>query len=271
MDYHACKYVNTNVSANSIELLELLKTIDEFNSMHTLFNLVNKINKKIAIIKLLKQCGFAVMNYNNVLSKIILDRLKTIRSVEDCITNNDDLSKLLDSILYNAYEYSGYQVLISNVPEFGISSVDNMHSKIDCESIYDTLTNFADGIVNVINIYKDSYLVQIADSANAHLICTTLHNKMIADNMIQVEYIATQSNNSIADNNTNNILDRLDSIDRLDSVDENIKNIKKSNMGVNVIHKLVNIVISICKSLMKFIFPQVSNTIHLDTISRKQI
>jgi hypothetical protein len=164
-------------------------------------------------------CGFSVINYDNIKSKYILDKLNEI----DCMhhTNsvnsvnsinkynkinyiyNEELNKILGDILHNIYQYSGYQVILSNVPNTLSESnklnesnnSSNSKIQIDCEHIYDTIVHYiGKSVIHVFQLTDGTYLIQFANHISAKECCALLNNNMIGKNIITVEYIEKTDN-----------------------------------------------------------------------------
>ena len=213
--------------------LELLYLVNNFNNTIEINNLIikEKIQRKLDIIKYMIQNGFRVINYDNIKSKCILDKLNEI----DCINSidniekyskinciyNEELNKLLGKILHNIYEYSGYQVLLSNVPN---TLSKNNTKYIDSENIYDTIVHYiGPSVKHVFQIANGTYLIQFTNNISAKECCTLLNNNMIGKNIINVEYIKNTENIKNTDNTVNT---------------ENIKNTVNTKNTDNNIYKI---------------------------------
>jgi len=176
--------------------LELMPIINSFNNTIEINNLLikDKIRRKIDTIKNMKYYGFPIMNYNNIHSKSILEKLYNIDKKKNILVYSDEVNKLLGNIVHNIFEYSKYQVLLSNVPEYSITREDSNFQLIDCYHIYDTMAYYVDdnAVSNVFQVSNSSYLIQFVDDDVAKYICDLLHNNMIGSNVIRVEYIGKQ-------------------------------------------------------------------------------
>jgi hypothetical protein len=176
--------------------LDLISIINSFNNTIEINNLLikDKIRRKIDTIKNMKYYGFPIMNYNNIHSKSILEKLYNIDKKKNILVYSDEVNKLLGNIVHNIFEYSKYQVLLSNVPEYSITREDSNFQLIDCYHIYDTMAYYVDdnAVSNVFQVSNSSYLIQFVDDDVAKYICDLLHNNMIGSNVIRVEYIGKQ-------------------------------------------------------------------------------
>jgi hypothetical protein len=182
--------------------LELMYLINNFTNSIEINNLLikHKIQRKLDIIKHMIKSGFRVINYDNITSKCILDKLNEIDSNINSNSNsnsnsifNEELNKILGKILHNIYEYSGYQVLLSNVPVslWPSSNSSNSSNKIDCESIYDTMIHYIGNksVIHVAQVSANIYLIHFVNDTLAKECCALLNNNMIGKNIIKVEYI----------------------------------------------------------------------------------
>ena len=181
--------------------LELIPIINSFNNTIEINNLLikDKIRRKLDIIKNMKYYGFQTMNYNNIHCKSILEKLYNIDKKKNILVYSDEVNKLLGNIVHNIYEYSKYQVLLSNVPEYTNTRENSNFQLINCEHIYDTMVYYVDdnSVLNVFQVSNSSYLIQFVDDDIAIYICDLLHNNMICSNVIRLEYIGKQTQTQI--------------------------------------------------------------------------
>ena len=152
-----------------------------------------KIRKKINLINYLHINGFSMLNFDNKNLNNIVYRLDKIELQNSITTYNDEVNKLLGKILHNIYEYSGYNVLISNMPEYGIINGKETFEKIDSKIIYDTMEEFGgESTVNqVFQISTDKYLVKFSNDSVANKVCNQINNTIVGKNLIRVEYIVS--------------------------------------------------------------------------------
>ena len=172
---------------------KVLDMLDNFNNKIDMNNyLINeKIRMKINLINYLHINGFSMLNFDNTNLNNIVYRLEKIELQNSITTYNDKVNKLLGKILHNIYEYSGYNVLISNIPEYGIISGKETFEKIDSKIIYDTMEEFGgECTVNqVFQISTDKYLVKFSNDSVADKVCKQINNMIVGKNLIRVEYI----------------------------------------------------------------------------------
>lgn len=214
---------NDNVRDNmSNKLVNIMQNLS-FDIVLNNRMIKEKIRRKIDIIMNMKFNCFSVMNYDNITCENILERLKQYYNGKQFLIYNDELNKLLGSILHNIYEYSGYQILLYNIPEYGIAKYDDNLMRIDSEVIYDTLKEFIDinDIISVFRVSVNSYIAKIKDDNKAKDICNLLNNKIIGNNIMKVEYIANVKNNLTDINNKSIISNKCDNFNKANKYDIN--------------------------------------------------
>ena len=80
---------------------------------------------------------------------------------------NNKLNTILGEIIHNAYLTSGYQVLISNIPELASHVYNNNIVIVDEEAIYDTINYYIktiNGVLSVVKIDTNTYLAKLSTS-----------------------------------------------------------------------------------------------------------
>jgi hypothetical protein len=139
--------------------------------------------------------GFQLMNFPQSKSNNIIQELRRIDKEGDIIrysreTNNSDTNKLLGDILHNAYQASGYDMILSNAPLYGNTICGDL-IQLDCEVIYDTLVQYAppDAVKSVLQIMGNTYLIKMDSNVNALALCNLLNEKLLEGKIIKVEYI----------------------------------------------------------------------------------
>jgi hypothetical protein len=151
-------------------------------------------------------------------------------------TNNSDTNKLLGDILHNAYQASGYDMILSNAPLYG-STICGDFIQLDCEAIYDTLVQYAppDAVKSVLQIMGDTYLIKMDSNMNALALCNLLNEKLLERRIIKVEYIEPlQINNQIEFARNKADSDDIDDID-YDTVSNSNTNVNmNANLNVNI-------------------------------------
>ena len=202
------RYIGINDNENCEKLNILIEKFNNAIDVNT-FLIKEKIKNKLEIIKQLRIFGFSMLNYDKETSKNIIDKLTKIDESNNIALYNDNINKILGSIIHNIYEHSGYQVLISNVPEYGIVKNTNVYEKIDSTIIYDTITQFDSDsdtdtkVLNVFQISQASYLIKFNDNDFAKYICKLLNYMLIDKNIIKVDYVG-DNNISNLDSDGNN-------------------------------------------------------------------
>jgi hypothetical protein len=211
--------------------IKLIQLVNSFQNTIALNNLLvkEKILRKLHMISSLRYYGFPIMNYPLETGNKIIDQLMAIDKTGDIVqykekTNNTN--KLLGDILHNAYQYSGYNILLSNIPEFSITNENAELIQVDAEAIYDTLVMCASHfnqkgesmIEKVLQISGNSYLAKVKDFYVASDICKLLNNKMMVQQIIKVEFIEPI---------ISSISDAINTIDTIDNISTTM--INKSN------------------------------------------
>lgn len=196
--------------------MKLIALINNFRNTIALNNLLikEKIIRKLVILANMCQLGFPIMNYSNEQGNQIIDTLQAIDKQGDIVKyveQTNDSNKLLGDILHNAYQASGYNLLVSNVPISGVT-VNGEHITVDAESVYDTLDQITpSGIASVIQVASDTYLAKFIDPSNAKYVSSVIHKKMIASNIITAEYIINKPLQSTSSDSLDDIDDVMSS------------------------------------------------------------
>ena len=214
--------------------IELITLVNSFRNTIALNNLLikEKILRKLEMIHTMRWYGFQLMNFPHSKSNNIIQELRRIDNEGDIIrysraTNNSDTNKILGDILHNAYQASGYNMILSNAPLYG-NTICGDFIQLDSEAIYDTLVQYAppDAVKSVFQIVGDTYLIKMDSKENALALCNLLNDKLLGGRIIKVEYIEPlQINNQIVFVRNNADSDVIDDID--------YDTISSSNANVN--------------------------------------
>jgi len=228
--------------------IELIKLVNSFQNTIALNNLLikEKIIRKLEMIHTMWGYGFPLMNFSQQTNNKIMQELRRIDKEGDIVkysraanntlltnalvlgntllTNalvlgNTDTNKILGNILHNAYQASGYNMILANAPIQG-TTIEGDFIKLDCEAIYDTLTRYApiDAVITVCQISADTYLIKIDSKENAIELCNLLNEKLLEGRLIKVEYIEPLCNQiELVRNNVKSVIG--DYIDDIYSVD----------------------------------------------------
>ena len=224
--------------------LKLMPILNSFNNAIEINNFLikKKIRRKIDIIINMKYYGFPIMNYENNYCKSILEKLYNIDKNKKILVYSDEVNKLLGNIVNNIFEYSGYQVLLFNVPEYSITREDDKLQKIDCENIYDTMIYYSgdNTVLNVIQVSSSSYLIQFVDDKFAIYICDLLHNNMMGKNIIKVEYVKIRCYNTENMENTEHMkhMENMENMKHMEHMEnmENTEHMKHMENMENMKH-----------------------------------
>ena len=192
------KYVGINDNENCEKLDILLEKFSNHIDLN-IFLIKEKIKNKLEIIKHLRTFGFSILNYDKDTGKGIIDKLNKINENDNIAIYNDNLNKILGGIIHNIYEHSEYQILMSNVPEYGVVKTTNIYDKITCNIIYDTIIHYG-GNCNVLDIFqtsRSSYLIKFEDNNDAKYISNLLDKTLIDKNVIKVDYFGNRNEQSV--------------------------------------------------------------------------
>jgi hypothetical protein len=177
--------------------IELITIINSFRKTIALNNLLikEKILRKLEIIHTLYWYGFPLMNYSRSTNNKIMQELQNIDKEGDIVkysgaNTKSDTNKLLGNILHNAYQASGFNMILYNAPTCG-TNIAGDFIQLDSEAIYDTLVQYTpiDTVISVCQISADTYLVKMASKENAVALCNLLNEKLLEGRIIKVEYI----------------------------------------------------------------------------------
>ena len=174
-----------------MEVIELLQVLDNVldgfdNKSNIKYQLLKEqIENKISIIKHFIYYGFPVLNYTNQEQLDILYCLKFAGKIAD-------IDNMINDILKNIYESSGYQVLLSNIPTIVSNIFSEDNTTVNAERMYDTLEVYVgeDNIESVFQVSSDTYLAKFQLDSEAKRIVNLIDNKMIGNNIIVVQYMA---------------------------------------------------------------------------------
>ena len=178
-----------------MEIIELLQVLDNVldgfdNKSNIKYHLLKEqIENKISIIKHFIYYGFPVLNYTNQEQLDILYYLKFAGKIAD-------IDNMINDILKNIYESSGYQVLLSNIPTIVSDILSGDNTTVTAERMYDTLEVYVgeDNIESVFQVSSNTYLAKFQLDSEAKQIVNLIDNKMIGNNIILVQYMAQIEN-----------------------------------------------------------------------------
>ena len=185
-----------------MEVIELLQVLDNVldgfdNKSNIKYHLLKEqIENKISVIKHFIYYGFNVLNYTHQEQLDILHCLKFAGKIAD-------IDNIINDIIKNIYESSGYQVLLLNIPTIvsDILSKDNTNinttnNPVNAERVYDTLEVYVgeDNIESIFQVSDNTYLAKFQLDSDAVQIANLIDNKMIENNIINAKYIVQIAN-----------------------------------------------------------------------------
>jgi len=218
--------------------IELITLINSFRNTIALNNLLikEKILRKLDMIHTMRWYGFPLMNFPESKCNNIIQELQRIDKTGDIVkysqaTNNSDTNKLLGDILHNAFQTSGYDIILSNAPIHG-TTISGDFIQLDSEAIYDTLSQYATvgAVQSVMQVAGEAYLIKMNTKENARALCYLLNKKLMGGKIIKVEYIKPLQLQ---------ITNQIDTIDSIDDIDTSTDS--HSNKIIEIIDMKSNI------------------------------
>ena len=235
-----------NYNYSKDELLSIFDDITMISINNNLF-IKDKVKKKIELIKRISKNDIDILNYNNKKKEGLFNYLDSINTKFTTIKKNynhlnNKLNSILGEIIHNAYLTSGYQVLISNMPELASHVYNNNIVIVDEEAIYDTINHYIktiNGVLSVVKIDTNTYLVKLENMNDARYLCSIIHKMQIETNIIRVEMLENLENCfndeqiTIENQNTNKSNTNCDTISDIDSInDNNISDYGYTNINI---------------------------------------
>jgi hypothetical protein len=244
------KYVGINDNENCEKLDILLAKFSNDIDLNT-FLIKEKIKNKLEIIKHLRTFGFSMLNYDKETGKSIINKLNKLNENNNVVIYNDNLNKILGSIIHNIYEHSGYQVLISNVPEYSMQTNGQNYEKISSDVIYDTIMYYGGNckVLNVFQSSRSSYLIMFENNNDAKYISDLLNNNLIDKNVIKVDYFDNEVSDINKVNNSSNKSVRFAS-DIYNGINTNTNTTTTNTVGYSYMNWLKNKINSIVMYLL---------------------
>ena len=161
---------------------------------NTLNTILNNINKD------------SYLKYNNIHINKIVSNMHIIMKLYTYISFNDtyvnylknieigdykNLKKKLGCIIYNMYRSSGYNIIMSNIPNEGCLISNNNIELINSETMFDTIEHYmgVDTVDNIFQVTNNTYLIKLKDINNCKLLCNLLNKMQLYNNIIKVEYL----------------------------------------------------------------------------------
>ena len=235
---------------NTNNLISIFDNITMISISNNLL-IKDKFNKKIDLIKRLSNTDIDILNYNNNKKEGLFNYLNSINTKFTTIKKNynhlnNKLNTILGKIIHNAYLTSGYQILISNMPELASQASQASQSSqacnnnniiiVDEEAIYDTIEMYAgeNTVLSIIKIDTNTYLAKLKDINDARYLCSIIHKMQIETNIIRVEMLENLENcfNDeqiiIEKNNSNNI----NSDSNINTTDDDISDYGYTNINI---------------------------------------
>ena len=159
--------------------------------------LIVKITNNINIINSL--ISNTIIYDGNIIDNIY-DSLKNTNFTEN--RNNyliyyKKIKKILGYIVFDMYRYSGYHLLMSNIPIRAISiannkmdDIDNLEN-VDSEVITETIEHYIglNKVDDTLQVSETIFLVKMKDINDSKIVCYLLNKMQISENIIKVELL----------------------------------------------------------------------------------
>jgi hypothetical protein len=236
---------------NTNDLLTIFDDITMISINNNLF-LKDKVVKKMDLIKRLSDTNIEILNYNIQKKEGLFNYLNSITYKFATLKKNynklnNKLNLILGNIIHNAYLTSGYQVLISNIPELATQINNNNITIVDEEGIYDTVEMYTgnNSVLSIIKIDTNTYLAKLKHMNDARYLCSIIHKMQVETNIIRVEMLENlencfnednlllEDNKSDIDNNIYNTIDNnISGIDNNNISDYGYSNIKNKTKTI---------------------------------------
>jgi len=169
--------------------------------------LISKITTNINIIKNIYTNNI-ICNENKI--KKIFSSLKTLQLIENknnYLTYYRKIRKELGRIINDMYRYSGYHVLMSNIPVKAIPIANNKIDDIDnletvnSEVMFDTIEHFigSSSVKTIFQVSPNIYLVKMKGVNDIIKLCNLLDKMQISQNIIKVELIEGDDDENIVE------------------------------------------------------------------------
>jgi hypothetical protein len=151
---------------------------------------ITKLLYKINTIQILSYNNIKILNcnYNDKDKNVIIDSLNYIYNKNNYIKYYENLCKIFVNIIYNAYKYSEYDILLINIPECANSIYNTKIVPITAFSIFDTVEHYI-GENTVSHVFKftiDKYLIKLNNKNDSLILNEKINNMLIGNNIIRV-------------------------------------------------------------------------------------
>jgi len=154
------------------------------------------------IIKIVNHLNIIIKLYTNnfIYDNNIFNSLQNIKMSDykhSYLLYYKKIRKSLGYIIFEIFRYSGYNILLSNIPTLAEPIIQNVSSlggnliAVNSEVIFDTVEYYIglDTVDNVFQVSEYSYLVKIKDLDNCTKLCDLINQMEINNNIIKVEYL----------------------------------------------------------------------------------
>jgi hypothetical protein len=160
--------------------------------------LIKRITTNINVIKKLYENK--ILYDENTINNVI-NTLKTLKFTNNTNININTLShykkirKTLGHVIFDIYRYSGYHILMSNIPLTAIPVANNKMDDIDeietvnSEVMYDTIQHYIglNTVDNIFQVTESNYIVKMKKIKDIAKMCNLLNKMQINNNVIKVE------------------------------------------------------------------------------------
>ena len=204
--------------------------------------LIKRITTNINVIKKLYENK--ILYDENTINNII-NTLKNLKFTNNTNTNINTLShykkirKTLGHVIFDIYRYSGYHILMSNIPLTAIPVANNKMDDIDeietvnSEVMYDTIQHYIglNTVDNIFQVTESNYIVKMKKLDNIPKMCNLLNKMQINNNVIKVEALQDLQELQALKDLENPIIE--DKADKADDKRKNIDLVKNESNDTN--------------------------------------
>ena len=213
--------VEQNIIINNINNLNNISNVIKVRSIN---NILKNINNDIFIDfarsnnyeeitekeKLIVKITNNINIINSLISNTIIYHGNIIDNIYNSLKNTNfsenrnnyllyykKIKKILGYIVFDMYRYSGYHLLMSNIPIRAISiannkmdDIDNLEN-VDSEVISETIEHYIglNKVDDTLQVSETIFLVKMKDINDSKIVCNLLNKMQIGENIIKVELL----------------------------------------------------------------------------------
>lgn len=136
---------------------------------------------------------------NSIYNSLVNTYSNTSETKQNYLLFYRKIKKALGHIIFDMYRYSGYHVILSNMPMKAIAIANNKSEDIDnfdpvdSEVIYDTIEHYIGSytVDKILQVTEKIYLAKMKNIYDSKKVCELLNKMQISENIIKVELLIT--------------------------------------------------------------------------------